>query len=62
MVFNASRIAFSSVSIVRAFALRKNDFSFDHSNSIGLNSGLYGGKKSMLAPLAFIGSRTPFTL
>jgi len=54
MVFNAAPIAARSACFVRASSFRKKALIFDHIFSIGLKSGLYGGRNHTSAPAARI--------
>jgi hypothetical protein len=62
MLFKGSSSAFSNACSVLAFIFLKYAFIFDHINSIGLQSGLYGGKYRTVAPVAIMGAVTPSTL
>ncbi len=55
-------MAFHKPWMVRSAALRRQAFSLEKACSIGLKQGLYGGRKSSLAPAASIASRTAGTL
>ena len=50
-----------SASTVRADALCKSHLNFEETSSVGLRSGLYGGRQMPLSPAAAIASRTPTT-
>lgn len=58
----ASAMALLRSAFVRAAALRSRALSFEKAISMGLKSGLQGGRYSSLTPTASINSRTPPTL
>src|SRR3954462_8896494 len=59
---NATPIASSGPSAVRASSRHQLPLTFDHIDSIGLKSGEYGGRKHAIAPADSIAATTPASL